>query len=278
MNIPSQKEIEIPFLDYLKSKKTAFLNEIIDYLTKHYNLTEDITDLRYPVTGAKIFENRVRFARANLILKGLIKKGQNKGEIVLVNSLDTTELSGDKNENYSSFSLENLEEEYKKFRIQLKKDLLLLIMQKPPEFLESLILKLLKEIGYGSGLSNLESLHRTGKSGDDGIDGFIKQDKLGFETIYVQAKRWSSTVGDSELRNFSGSLDGIKANKGLFITTSSFSKSAIEYAEGLNSKKIILLDGNKLTDLMIDFNLGVSHQANFELKKIDIDFFNQEEI
>jgi restriction system protein len=278
MNLPSQREIEKPFLEFLEVNQKSTINEIISYLAKYFKLSQEQLEKRYPVTGAKVFENRVRFARANLILKGLIRKGKGTGELELTTNSELPEVIIEKNENYSLFSLENLEEEYKKSRINLKKELLSLIMQKPPEFLESLILKLLKEIGYGPGLTNSESLHRTGKSGDDGIDGFIKQDKLGFETIYVQAKRWTNTVGDSELRNFSGSLDGIKANKGLFITTSNFSKSAIEYAEGLNSKKIVLIDGDKLTDLMIDYNLGVSHQANFELKKIDSDFFSQEDL
>jgi restriction system protein len=274
--IPTQSEIETPFLEYMQIKKTADIKELYDYIAKYFELTHNLLEKRYPVSGQKIFENRVRFARANLIQKNLNVKGTRVGEVTLSQYSTLQDTDKKLTSKESPFSIEVLESEYNNFRLNLKRELLELIMKKPPEFLEYLILELMKKIGYGSELNSNESLHRTGKSGDDGIDGYIKQDKLGFENIYMQAKRWTNPIGDSELRNFSGSLDGIKANKGIFITTSSFSKSAIEYTKGLNSKKIILIDGDKLTDLMIDYNLGVSHQVSFELKKIDTDLFNQD--
>jgi len=128
-------------------------------------------------------------------------------------------------------------------------------------------------MGYGG--SKQEAAQVIGKSGDEGIDGIIKEDKLGLDVIYVQAKRWENVVGRPEIQKFVGALAGQKANKGIFITTSYFTKDAEEYAKGL-STKLILIDGKKLTDLMIEYNVGVSIIDTIQIKKIDSDYFNIE--
>lgn len=128
-------------------------------------------------------------------------------------------------------------------------------------------------MGYGGTLQ--DAGQAVGKSGDGGIDGIIKEDRLGLDVIYIQAKKWESTVGRPELQAFAGALLGKQANKGVFITTSSFSIGAHEFVKSIASN-IILIDGDKLADLMIDYNVGVNVIANYEIKRIDSDYFVEE--
>ena len=139
-----------------------------------------------------------------------------------------------------------------------------------PYKFEYVVMELLKRMGYG-GTSD-ESIEVTKKSGDDGIDGIINQDKLGLDKIFVQAKRWSNVVGSVEIRNFIGSLSTKKANKGIFITTSSFNEGAVDCSKNAD-KTIVLIDGVKLAKLMIDFGVGVQTVHSYDIKKIDTDFF-----
>ena len=135
------------------------------------------------------------------------------------------------------------------------------------------MVSLLLQMGYGS--SKQDILQNTGKSGDEGIDGIIKEDILGLDKIYIQAKRWQGTVGRPEIQKFVGALHGQNATKGIFITTSGFSTEAKTYANGINSN-IVLIDGEKLAELMIKYNLGVSVKQAYEIKKVDEDFFLDE--
>lgn len=128
-------------------------------------------------------------------------------------------------------------------------------------------------MGYGG--TRQDAGKAVGKSGDGGIDGIIKEDKLGLDTIYIQAKRWENTVGRPEIQKFVGALTGQRAKKGLFITTSDFSKDSLDYVSRIDTK-IVLIDGETLAQLMIDHNVGVSTIASYELKKIDSDYFSEE--
>lgn len=159
----------------------------------------------------------------------------------------------------------------------LKGDLLKKIQKATPEFFEKLVIKLLIAMGYGGSEEDIEDDLHQGKSGDGGVDGLIKQDKLGLDIIYIQAKRYASdnTVGSSSIRNFSGALDGKSANKGVFFTTSSFSKSARDYAEKV-SKQLVLVDGEELVSLMLENNVGVREDYKIEVKRIDDNFFDDE--
>jgi len=125
-------------------------------------------------------------------------------------------------------------------------------------------------MGYGGTLKDAGKA--IGKSGDEGIDGIIKEDRLGLDIIYIQAKRWENTVGRPEIQKFTGALQGQRAKKGIFITTSNFSKEAIDFSSKIETK-IILIDGEQLSEYMIDFNVGVTKVSTFELKKIDLDYF-----
>ena len=170
---------------------------------------------------------------------------------------------------------ELLEKAYQKIRGTLAQELINKVIQLPPSFFEKLVVELLVKMGYGGSLKDAGKA--IGKSSDEGIDGTIKEDKLGLDIIYIQAKRWQpgNVVGRPEIQKFVGALAGQGAKKGIFITTSSFTKEAIEY-QPKNETKIVLIDGEELSQMMIDYDLGVSATNKYEVKKIDHDYFGDE--
>lgn len=145
-------------------------------------------------------------------------------------------------------------------------------MNVDPFRFEQVVIDLLFGMGYGG--SREEAAQVTKKSGDEGIDGIINEDRLGLDVIYVQAKRWKGTVGRPDVQGFVGALAGKQAQKGVFITTSSFTAEAIQFVRGL-SQKVILIDGARLADLMIEHNIGVSTTRTIALKRIDSDYFEE---
>lgn len=169
---------------------------------------------------------------------------------------------------------ETLEAAYSTVRASLGQQLLAAIMAATPAFFESLVLDLMLAMGYGG--SRADAAKNVARSGDGGIDGIISEDRLGLDFIYLQAKRWTASVGSDEVRNFSGSLDAHGAQKGVFITTSTFTASADKYVRDVKHKKIVLIDGERLTQLMMDFNVGVSSAKTFEVKRMDLEYFEEE--
>ena len=167
---------------------------------------------------------------------------------------------------------ETLESSYLALNESLKDELLEKVKASTPLFFENLIIDLLIKMGYGG--SRKDAGSAIGKSGDGGIDGIIKEDKLGLDIIYLQAKKWEGTVPANAVRDFAGALLGKKAKKGIMITTSGFPKSAYEYVEHLE-QKIILIDGGRLTDLMIENNIGANTERSFDIKKMDLDYFDE---
>ncbi|GAG73233.1 unnamed protein product, partial [marine sediment metagenome] len=167
-----------------------------------------------------------------------------------------------------------LEIGYEKLQEKLLSDLLEKIKQCSPEFFERLVVELLVGMGYGGSFEDAGKA--IGKSGDEGIDGIIKEDKLGLDVIYVQAKKWSANpVGSPEIQKFAGALLGKKAKKGVFITTSKFTEGAIAYTRNVENK-IILVDGDQLTKYMVENGIGVSETASYSINKIDLDYFTEE--
>lgn len=156
----------------------------------------------------------------------------------------------------------------------LQEEILEEVIRQTPYFFENLVVKLLQKIGYGTFKNSGKVTKRTN---DEGIDGIINQDKLGFDSIYIQAKKWDkdSTVSRPEIQKFVGALAGQGASKGLFITTAKFSDGAIEYSQKQHTAKIVLIDGMELAKLMIEYNIGVSVENIYEIKKIDSDFFDE---
>lgn len=168
------------------------------------------------------------------------------------------------------------EEGHKRINQELSKILLQNIENASPYKFEEIVVELLIKMGYGD--SDFNNGEVTSKSGDEGIDGIIKEDKLGLDKIYVQAKRWKkeNKIGRPEIQKFVGALDGQKAKKGIFITTASFSQEAINYANNTSNATVILIDGQKLTDLMIEYEAGVTVKDTIKICKIDTDFFTEE--
>ena len=172
--------------------------------------------------------------------------------------------------------MEILDSAFQKVNDSLASQLMDEIINLTPFDFEKLVVKLLIKMGYGNGIDNAGFV--TKASNDDGIDGIIKEDQLGFSSIYIQAKKWNvdQTVGRPEIQKFVGALSGQQAQKGLFITTAKFSSGAVKYANNLLGQKIVLIDGDVLTKLMIKHNVGVSVEQVYEVKKVDSDFFYEE--
>lgn len=168
---------------------------------------------------------------------------------------------------------EVLEQAHQSIRAELATDLLARVKASTPAFFESLVVELLLKMGYGGNRS--EAGRAIGQAGDEGIDGIINEDRLGLDVIYIQAKKWDSTVGRPEIQKFVGALHGKRAKKGVFITTGSFSSEAREYVSHIDPR-VILIDGRELAQFMLDLNLGVTVKEVYEVKRIDSDYFNDE--
>ena len=166
---------------------------------------------------------------------------------------------------------EIFEDAYQEIRESLTNELLEIVKSCPLADFEQLVVDLLVKMGYGG--SWRDAARAVGKSGDEGIDGIIDEDRLGLDAIYIQAKRWSSgVVGRPEIQKFAGALIGKRASKGIFITTSSFSNDAISYATNIETH-IVLIDGVRLAELMVDYNVGVTIVNSYEIKRVDSDYF-----
>jgi len=174
---------------------------------------------------------------------------------------------------FSQTPEEALEIAHQSIRLDLAQEILSRILSCSPVFFERLVVELLVKMGYGG--SRRDAGERIGQSGDGGIDGIIKEDRLGLDTIYLQAKRWQGSVGRPEIQKFVGALQGQRARKGVFITSSSFTAEAIDYTSRIDTK-VVLIDGQLLANLMMDFDVGVSVSASYIVKRIDSDYFEEE--
>ena len=301
MTIPTYEQFMYPFLEYLGDEKEHTLKELYDYLPKYFQLTDEQIQQLLPSGKQSIVVNRIGWARTYLKNAGLINSPKRavfqiteRGKSVLkdesIHEINESILKrfpefmtfkyGKTNENESSSNseadsstpLEIIEQNFALLKHSVQHDLLNKIMECSPSFFEQLIVELLVAMGYGGSIK--DAGQAVGKSGDGGIDGIIKEDVLGLDKIYLQGKRWSNPVSRPDIQAFVGSLLGVKANKGVFITTSRFTKEAIEYAQNVD-RSLILIDGEKLTDLMFEYNVGVSNETVLTLKKIDLDYFEE---
>jgi restriction system protein len=167
---------------------------------------------------------------------------------------------------------EALEAAHQKMRLGLAAELLSRVKAASPQFFENLVVELLVKMGYGG--SRRDAGQAIGRAGDEGIDGVISEDRLGLDVVYLQAKKWDGTVGRPEIQRFVGALHGKRAKKGVFITTSTFSGEAVAYVEHIDPK-VVLIDGRRLTELMIDFGVGVNTSATYDVKRVDSDYFDE---
>ncbi len=304
MPIPDYQTIMLPLLKVAADGKEHHAREAVNVLANQFGLTEEELKEMLPSGVDAVFRNRVGWAQTYLKKAGLIqypKRGfiqiTDRGKSVIAQKppkIDVKFLrqfpefvefqrpkksSGDEPAIETSGESDETPEEllasgYLKLRKQLENDLLARVKACPPEFFERLVVRLLTTMGYGGSLA--DAGRAIGKSGDGGIDGVIKEDKLGLDLLFIQAKRWdNTTVGRPEIQKFVGALYGRKAKKGIFITTSAFSKEAKEYADGLDSR-VILIDGASLAELMFEHSVGVSTVSSYAVKRIDSDFFEDE--
>jgi len=295
----------LPILKMLESEHTFSSKEIVEKIGVEFELTPEEKELRLK-NGVRRYANIVAWAVIHLKSARLIDRPSrgivvitDRGRDVLAQNPEKIDyrflrqfpeyLKGsmggnddnsitNKDENTKEITIppeEIIEKNYEIIRKQLADDLLSQILDKDPAFFERLVVKLLVRMGYGGSLEDAGKA--VGRSGDGGIDGIIKEDRLGLDVIYLQAKRWKdgSSVGRPEIQKFVGALAGHGAKKGVFITTSNFSKDARDYRPH-NDTKIVLIDGEELAQLMIDYNLGVTVETSYEIKRIDNDFFEEE--
>ena len=287
MPIPSIDQMVLPVLQHIADGQEYRRLNILDMLTKHFSLTKD-ERARLSKSGQmetslsrKGFIIRSRERHYQITSDGLEYLNHNSGAILVADGSPGTEedppVSGFEESSGVGGNTRTpeglIEENYKEIRNRLAKDLLQQIKVNSSVFFEELVIDLLVKMGYGG--SREDAGRAVGRSGDGGIDGIINEDRLGLDMIYVQAKRWKGNVGEPPVRDFVGALDGEGVQKGVFITTSNFTPTAKNFAER-SSKRIILIDGNHLAQLMIDHNVGVSVEKTYEIKRVDSDYFAED--
>ena len=305
MAIPDYETLMLPLLKRLADGQARVLRDVIAALADEFKLSDEERAQLLPSGGTLTFASRVGWAKTYMKKAGLLsqpKRGTVQitpaGQSVLNSQpphLDSKYL-----DRFDSFVVfrnagrdsvnqlqplqaalpsdqtpdEVMEAASSQLRAALSDEVLERIKSCPPVFFERLVVQLLIRMGYGG--SREEAGRAVGRSGDGGIDGVINEDRLGLDAIYLQAKRWEGSVGEGQIRDFKGALDAKGAQKGVFITTSNFTSSAITAAQNSRSYKIVLIDGARLADLMIEHDLGVSVAATYQLKRIDSDFFADE--
>ena len=300
MPIPDFQTLMLPVLKFAESRDEHSLSEATEFLADEFSLSNEEKNQLLPSGTQPVFYNRVGWARTYLKQAGLVGPTRRnylriteRDQEVLQSNPDRIDMryldqfpeyvefrerkrepKEDKEKPTSSEELspeESLEDAYSRIREDLAKELLDNILRSSPAFFEQLVIELLVKMGYGG--SRAEAARAVGQSGDEGIDGIIDEDRLGLDTIYIQAKRWTDNpVGRSEIQKFVGALQGKRARKGIFITASRFTDQARDYTSSIDTK-VVLIDGKRLAYLMIDHGVGVSTVAKYELKRLDSDYF-----
>jgi restriction system protein len=301
VSIPDYETLMGPMLRiaYASKGKEVSLPETVEQLAAEYKLTEAERRELLPSGGTFKFSSRVSWARTYLQKAGLLeatrrgyfritqrgievlnKKPERVDNRLLFQFPEFREFQGKKKtkkRNGASSSetpIESIATQYEQIRVALSSELLERVKKCSPQFFERLVILMLVRMGYGGSLK--DAGQAVGRTGDGGIDGVIREDKLGLDNIYIQAKRWTDKpVGSPDIDQFAGALSKKKATKGIFITTSTFTKDALASVRDYSSR-IILIDGSTLADYMIDHSVGVSVASVYEIKKVDTDFFEEE--
>lgn len=303
MPIPDFQTLMLPLLKLASDGEIHYIHDAVNELSVEFSLTEDEKSRLLSSGQQPVFYNRVGWARTYLKKACLLEDPQRgyfriteRGKEVLVEnpsridmkflkrypeylefrertreSTDTELEEGD----FEGLTPEEaLEEAYQRIRGDLSNELLDYVLKSSSGFFEKLVVELLVNMGYGG--SRRDAARAVGQSGDEGIDGIIDEDRLGLDTIFVQAKKWKpdTSVSRPEIQKFVGALHGKSARKGIFITTSRFTDEAREYVKMIDLK-VVLIDGQRLTDLMIDYDIGVASRTSYEIKSLDTDYFGE---
>lgn len=302
MPVPLFNDFIGPFLKFAADGKSHSLEEARSFLKHHFKLSDTEAQEKTRSGKRPKFVDRVQWARTYLAMAGCLeapsrgvfsitKRGQElfkqKGlsasiddlrgfqEFLAFQAPQEQNRKAKKEVPVSSESLtpeERIEHSYEVYLGFLKADLLQKVRSCSPSFFESLVVELVVAMGYGG---SIDAAKTVGRTGDGGIDGLINQDKLGLDTVYIQAKRWTGTVGRPEVSSFVGSLSAFKARKGIVITSGGFSEQARSYVQSIK-EKVILIDGNDLVSLLIDHNIGVTPVKAIALKRLSLDYFDEE--
>lgn len=306
MPIPDYQTLMLPLLRFAADGNDHTTREAVEVLAAEFQLTPAERKELLASGQQATFNNRVGWANSYLKKAGLLESPRRgtlritaRGRQILGDSparidvkylerfpefIEFRDASRNNRETATAESVagaaektpeEALELAHQMLRRSLAQDILGRIFSCSPGFFERLVVELLVKMGYGG--SRRDAGERIGQSGDGGIDGIIKEDRLGLDTIYLQAKRWQGSVGRPEIQKFVGALQGQRAKKGVFITTSSYTAEAIDYASRIDTK-VVLIDGQLLADLMMDFDVGVSVSASYIIKRIDSDYFEEGEV
>jgi restriction system protein len=303
MAVPDFQSLMRPVLELLSDGRDHDVTSIRAALADRYSLSRDDTEQMLPGGTGKLFTNRVGWATTYLFQTKLIERPKravyritDRGRAVLADNAERVDLKTlaqfEELEEFRGKGRrhrradhepptpsppgedqtpeERIDAAYRESRSALAAELLDRVSEQTPEFFEQLVLDVLHAMEYGG--SRDDAAERLGQSGDEGVDGVIREDRLGLDLIYVQAKHWRNSVGRPEIQKFFGALIGKRATKGVFITTSTFSRDAIEYADGV-TPRIILIDGKELAELMIDHSVGVSVLRSYDLRRVDLDYF-----
>lgn len=304
MAIPDFQTLMLPLLKFTADGVEHKAKEAIEALAIEFALSPSERTELLPSRRALLFDNRLAWALFHMKKAGLIESPRRgvfhitqRGMELLAEKPSGISLklleqfpdflefraTSNKNKDEVKSSLpedateqtpeEALEIAHQGIRQALGQELLSRILTCSPVFFEELVVELLVAMGYGG--SRRDAGERVGQSGDGGIDGIIKEDRLGLDTIYIQAKRWQGNVGRPEIQKFVGALQGQRARKGVFITTSSFTADASDYTSRIDTK-VVLIDGQQLANLMMDFDVGVSVASTYAVKRIDSDYFEEE--
>ncbi len=304
MTIPDFQTCMLPLLRTIRDGNEWALKDVTEHLTVEFGLSDDERDAMIPSGNTRIIVNRVGWAKAYLKEAGLLEpvrrgviKITEQGKAVLAEEPERVDMSflerfpsyiefrdrkGKAKTNDSPTEViadasqtpdDLMIQAYQEMRDALAEELLQQVIEMSDKFFERLVVDLLVAMGYGGSIEDAGKA--VGRSGDGGIDGVIKEDKLGLDVIVLQAKRWTAnSVSRPDIQSFAGSMEAFRANKGVFITTSTFSRPAVEYVEQIQ-RKIVLIDGERLANLMIDHGIGVSPYRSFELKRFDSDYFQE---
>jgi len=304
--IPNYQMLMLPLLKLAADGEEHKFSQAVEKLADEFNLSAEERNELLPSGSQAVFNNRVGWARSYLKQAGLLaspKRGfftiTSKGIELLATNPEKIDISvleqfpefiefknrkKEKNDTASQPEESAVQDStqtpedalasaYNQLRAALETEVINTVKDASPSFFERLVVDLLVKMGYGG--SRQDAGRALGRSGDGGIDGIINEDRLGLDVIYIQAKRWEGSVGRPEIQKFAGALQGQRARKGVFITTSFFTKEAIEYVSLIESK-IILIDGEHLSRLMVEHNIGVSTVGHYEVKKLDSDYFDNE--
>ncbi len=304
MSVPDFQSFFKPLLDIASDGEEYSLKKAREKIALVFKLTEEDLAELLPSGTQRKFDNRVSWAKSYFVQakvlesprrahfkitergKELHSQGHDRIDIKILNQYtEFVEFHSPSIQNKSTPPFtspevstsetpeEILQKAYLSIRSDLAGEILERIKTNSPSFFENSVIDLMVAMGYGG--SRVDAGKSVGQSGDEGIDGIIKEDRLGLDVIYLQAKRWDGSVGRPEIQKFVGALHGKRAKKGVFITTGRFSGEAYDYVKNIDPK-VILIDGRDLANYMIDFNLGASKAVTYEIKRIDSDYFTED--